>query len=76
VLWHDPRVTDQQVPASGTTAVTTDPSPTGPSRLADLTDDELVQRAQSGNSRAFELLLRRHQRSMFGTSLRLLSQDK
>lgn len=53
----------------------TDPAPTGPARLADLTDDELVQRAQSGNSRAFELLLRRHQRSMFGTSLRLLSQD-
>ena len=47
----------------------------GGSRLSDLTDEELVERAQSGNSRAFEALLRRHQRSMFGTSLRLLSQD-
>ena len=45
------------------------------SRLSDLTDSELVERAQSGNSRAFEMLLRRHQRSMFGTSLRLLSTD-
>jgi RNA polymerase sigma-70 factor, ECF subfamily len=50
-------------------------SPVAGSRLADLTDDELVQRAQSGNSRAFELLLRRHQRAMFGTSLRLLSRS-
>ena len=45
------------------------------SRLSDLTDEELVERAQSGNSRAFEMLLRRHQRAMFGTSLRLLSRD-
>jgi RNA polymerase sigma-70 factor, ECF subfamily len=45
------------------------------SRLSDLTDEELVERAQSGNSRAFEMLLRRHQRAMFGTSLRLLSGD-
>lgn len=42
------------------------------SRLSELTDVELVQRAQSGNSRAFEALLRRHERAMFGTSLRLL----
>ena len=47
----------------------------GGSRLADLTDEELVERAQSGNSRAFEMLLRRYQRAMFGTSLRLLTRD-
>lgn len=47
----------------------------GCSRLSDLSDEELVDRAQSGNSRAFELLLRRHQRAMFGTSVRLLSRD-
>ncbi|WP_395727819.1 RNA polymerase sigma factor [Nakamurella sp.] len=45
------------------------------SRLSELTDEELVQRAQSGNSRAFETLLRRHERAMFGTSLRLLSRS-
>lgn len=45
------------------------------SRLSELTDDELVQRAQSGNSRAFETLLRRHQRAMFGTSLRLVGDQ-
>lgn len=58
-----------------TSAGITDRSPATGYRLADLTDDELVERAQSGNSRAFELLLRRHQRAMFGTSLRLLSRD-
>jgi RNA polymerase sigma-70 factor, ECF subfamily len=62
-VWHDPRVTDRGAARFGG------------SRLSDLTDEELVERAQSGNSRAFEALLRRHQRSMFGTSLRLLSQD-
>lgn len=49
-----------------------DRRPSSRSRLSELTDDELVQRAQSGNSRAFETLLRRHERAMFGTSLRLL----
>jgi RNA polymerase sigma-70 factor (ECF subfamily) len=62
-VWHYPRVTDRGAARFGG------------SRLSDLTDEELVERAQSGNSRAFEALLRRHQRSMFGTSLRLLSQD-
>lgn len=42
--------------------------------LALLTDDELVDRAQSGNPRAFEVLLRRHEKAMFRTSMRLLGQ--
>jgi RNA polymerase sigma-70 factor (ECF subfamily) len=89
-VWHDPAVTDRG-PAPAATGADRIPADahaseveraaTGPasriagSRLADLTDAELVERAQSGNSRAFEMLLRRHQRSMFGTSLRLLSTD-
>jgi len=85
IVWHDPRVTDR--PAPGETGTGSGPVPRGNpssgrpvsrfggSRLSDLTDAELVERAQSGNSRAFETLLRRHQRSMFGTSLRLLAQD-
>lgn len=65
-VWHDPAVTEPPAAAGG---------PTPRSRLSELTDDELVQRAQSGNSRAFETLLRRHERAMFGTSLRLLGRS-
>jgi len=64
--WHDPAVTGLPAATGGT-------SPRR-SRLSELTDEELVQRAQSGNSRAFETLLRRHERAMFGTSLRLLGR--
>jgi len=90
-VWHDPAVTDRgSAPeaATGEDLVTGDGRAPdggraasgiapriGGSRLSDLTDAELVERAQSGNSRAFEMLLRRHQRAMFGTSLRLLSTD-
>jgi RNA polymerase sigma-70 factor (ECF subfamily) len=82
IVWHDPRVTDRR-PAPNDESADGAPAAArgvavsrfGGSRLSDLTDEELVERAQSGNSRAFEALLRRHQRSMFGTSLRLLSQD-
>lgn len=70
-----PRVTDRQAAGVGKKSVPVQKAPSTVSRLADMTDDELVERAQSGNSRAFELLLRRHQRSMFGTSLRLLASD-
>ena len=81
-VWHDPRVRNRR-PAPNDEDADGVPPPArsgsvgrfGGSRLSDLTDEELVERAQSGNSRAFETLLRRHQRSMFGTSLRLLSQD-
>ena len=81
-MWHDPRVSNRR-PAPNDEDAAGGPPPArsgsvgrfGGSRLSDLTDEELVERAQSGNSRAFETLLRRHQRSMFGTSLRLLSQD-
>jgi RNA polymerase sigma-70 factor (ECF subfamily) len=69
-VWHDPAVTDPPVAAGGATAGST----VRRSRLSELTDDELVQRAQSGNSRAFETLLRRHERAMFGTALRLLGR--
>lgn len=68
-------MTERRTGALGGAAGTTEPTGMKGSRLADLTDEELVERAQSGNSRAFELLLRRHQRAMFGTSLRLLSRD-
>lgn len=53
-------------------SVTAEP---GASRWDQLTDDELVDRAQGGSSRAFEVLLRRHQRSMFGASRRLLGSS-
>lgn len=45
------------------------------SRWEGLTDEELVDRAQGGSSRAFEVLLRRHQRLMFGASRRLLGDS-
>jgi RNA polymerase sigma-70 factor (ECF subfamily) len=45
------------------------------SRWDQLTDEELVDRAQGGSSRAFEVLLRRHQRSMYGASRRLLGDS-
>lgn len=77
-VWHDPAVTEPPVATGGATAGGTGGGTTGGtvrrSRLSELTDDELVQRAQSGNSRAFETLLRRHERAMFGTSLRLLGR--
>lgn len=66
---HDPAVTEPAV-ATGASAG----GPVRRSRLSELTDGELVQRAQSGNSRAFEALLRRHERAMFGTALRLLGR--
>lgn len=65
--WHDPAVTQPPVATGGAAGRR--------SRLSELTDEELVQRAQSGNSRAFETLLRRHERAMFGTSLRLLGRS-
>lgn len=58
---------------AGTGAI--DPAGPGPTRAPlrrELDDAVLVARAQDGDPRAFEVLVRRHQNAMFGVAVRIL----